>query len=109
MDQLESKMAKKKKLDDQVLNEFFDEVETQKKSKINSDKDSNEIKNSPGVPKPYQCPSCHKSLSSRKEPCKYCGYKGYIPMGDDEIKRTRVVIFIILFVIAVAVYVLTRQ
>lgn len=101
-------MAQKKKINQEVLNEFFDEVEAKKNKSKEEEVKSDLPKQGAGLSKPYQCPSCHKSLSSRKEPCKYCGYKGYIPMGDDEIKRTRIVLFVVLSVIAIAVYILTR-
>lgn len=100
-------MNSNKKIDQGKLDDFLNEINNSNKDKANSTIDAN--KATIGISKPYQCPSCHKSLSSRKEPCKYCGYKGYIPMGDDEIKRTRVVLFVIILIIAVVVYILTRR
>lgn len=104
-------MSKRMKIDKEVLKEFLNEVDSKNSNKSEEETNSNNNnnnRNTAGLSKPYQCPSCHKSLSSRKEPCKYCRYKGYIPMGDDEIKRTRVILFIVLFVVAIAVYILTR-
>jgi len=102
-------MANKKKIENEKLADFFDEVNQLKKEGNDSNDNNLDEKQSGSLPKPYQCPSCHQSLSSRKEPCKHCGYKGYIPMGDDEIKKTRIVLFVIILVIAIVVYVLTRR
>lgn len=44
------------------------------------------------------CPRCGKALEDRKG-CPHCGYHGYIPMSDAQIKRTK----LILYPIAVAV------
>lgn len=101
-------MTKNKKPEADKLAEFFNEVENQEKIKKESNPNNEPVKQSTQLSKPYQCPSCHRLLSSRKEPCKYCGYKGYIPMGDEEIKRTRTVLFIVILIIAIAVYVLMR-
>lgn len=97
---------KKEKIDQDKLKEFLDE--TKNLTNKEEEKEEKVRKASQGLAKPYRCPSCHKSLSSRKEPCKHCGYKGYIPMSDEEIKKTRFVLFIILLIAAVVVYILTR-
>jgi uncharacterized paraquat-inducible protein A len=97
---------KKEKIDQDKLKEFLDE--TKNLTNKEEEKEEKVSKTSQGLAKPYRCPSCHKSLSSRKEPCKHCGYKGYIPMSDEEIKKTRFVLFIILLIAAVVVYILTR-
>jgi|GEM_PF-2584707 len=57
---------------------------------------------------PYQCPKCHKLISSRKEPCKYCHYSGYIPMSEDETKKIRSILFFVILAIAIVVYIVTR-
>lgn len=100
-----------KKVDKAKLDEFYQEVQdfsegANKNDLSNSGQksESNHFEES----KPYQCPKCHKLLSSRKEPCKYCHYDGYIPMGDAEIKKTRAVLFIIILIAAVVIYILTR-
>lgn len=97
---------KKEKIDQDKLKEFLDE--TKNLTNKEEEKEEKVRKPSQELAKPYRCPSCHKSLSSRKEPCKHCGYKGYIPMSDEEIKKTRFVLFIILLIAAVVVYILTR-
>ena len=100
-------MNSKKRLEHEKIQEFL--KETQKDSP-NTSENSQEThaKRPETLSKPFQCPSCHQSLSSRKEPCKHCGYKGYIPLSDDQIKRTRLVLFIVLSIIAIAVFILTR-
>ena len=97
---------KKEKIDQEKLKEFLDE--TKDLTNNEEQKEEKARKTSQEVAKPYRCPSCHISLSSRKEPCKHCGYKGYIPMSDDEIKKTRLVLFIVILIVAVVVYILTR-
>ena len=99
----------KKTNDKQKLDEFFDEIDKKKSESISMSSNSSNVKHPESFPKPYQCPSCHQSLSSRKEPCKHCGYKGYIPMGDEEIKKTRIILFIIILFTAIVVYILTRK
>lgn len=102
-------MKTQKKVDQEKLNDFFQEVDKNKKNNSNDKNDSEfDTINGP-VSKPYQCPMCHKSLSSRKEPCKYCGYKGYIPMGDDEIKKTRIILFVVILIIALVILMITRN
>lgn len=101
-------MVKNKKIEQEKLQEFFDET-----SKTNNEsKDDTfiepKIVESKSFSKPYQCPSCHKSLASRKEPCKHCGYKGYIPMSDEQIKRIRFVLFFVILAVAIVVYIVTR-
>jgi uncharacterized paraquat-inducible protein A len=99
-----------KKVEQAKLDEFFQEVKDgQHQEQVDQavlQEDSNHSHQAEA--KPYQCPKCHKLLSTRKEPCKYCHYDGYIPMGDAEIKKTRAVMFVIILVIAVVVYILTR-
>ena len=101
-------MADNKKIDQDKLKEFFEETK-ELKNKEQNDSTNNTKKVEPkSLSRPFKCPACHKALSSRKEPCKYCGYKGYIPMSDEQIKKTRFVLFIVILVIAVVVYILTR-
>jgi len=101
-------MAKNKKIDQEKLNEFFEETKGLTND-VQDDQGDTPKKVEPKLtPKPFQCPSCHKALSSRKEPCKHCGYKGYIPMSDDQIKKTRFILFIVILAVAIVVYILTR-
>lgn len=97
----------KNKKDQEKLREFFEETKN-----INSEEKKNSSEThepaSKSLSKPYTCPSCHRSLSSRKEGCKHCGYKKYIPMSDEQIKKIKFVLFFIILAIAIVVYVLTR-
>ncbi|MDD3122591.1 MAG: hypothetical protein PHC62_03625 [Candidatus Izemoplasmatales bacterium] len=98
------------KVDKTKVEEFFREIEGQEsldKAAITGSSKEQQTNNKQEA-KPYVCPKCHKSLSTRKEPCKYCHYDGYIPMGDAEIKKTRTFMFIILIIISISVYLLTR-
>lgn len=100
-----------KRLEEERLNEFFNEVKSVKPSSSIKTENvkSNETKenvNNTGLY--YQCPACHKLVTSRKETCKHCGYTGYIPMSEVETKRIRSVLFIIILIVAVVVYILTR-
>lgn len=102
-------MKIQKKEDQEKLKEFFQEIENDKNTKQEINDLNDSIDQKGPLSKPYQCPMCHKSLSSRKEPCKYCGYKGYIPMGDDEIKKTRLILFVVIFIVAIIILILTRN
>lgn len=101
-------MAKNKKEEQEKIKEFFEETQ---ELKIENKDDSISMEKkieTKSFSKPYQCPSCHKSLVSRKEPCKHCGYKGYIPMSDEQIKRIRFILFFVILAIAIVVYIVTR-
>lgn len=98
-------MAKQTKVDQENLKAFFEEVKDSKSTESSEKKQTF----TQSFSKPYQCPKCHQSLSSRKEPCKHCGYTGYIPMSEAETKRIRAVLFVVILVIAIVVYILTRK
>ena len=51
------------------------------------------------------CPRCGKALESRKDPCPFCNYAGYIPMSEAQIKRTKRILYPI-FALAAALIVL---
>jgi hypothetical protein len=103
---MKNKQAEKAKLD-----EFFTEVDG-KKHDVNSTLNAHPHTSEPKAKTPavltYTCPSCRKMITSRKEPCKYCGYKGYIPLNEKEIKKIRFIMFFVILVIALAVYIATR-
>ena len=42
---------------------------------------------------PIPCPRCGKDIESRKSGCPHCGYSGYIPMTEEEIKRVRRILY----------------
>ena len=42
---------------------------------------------------PIKCPKCGAILQSRRGACPHCGYNGYIPMSDAEIKRTKRILY----------------
>ncbi|MFA5289592.1 MAG: hypothetical protein WC351_00950 [Candidatus Izemoplasmatales bacterium] len=103
---MKNKQAEKEKLD-----AFFTEVDTKKKdvsSTHHAHQHTSEHKAKTPVVLTYTCPSCRKMITSRKEPCKYCGYKGYIPLNEKEIKKIRFIMFFVILVIALAVYIATR-
>ena len=51
------------------------------------------------------CPRCGKALESRKAPCPFCNYSGYIPMSEAQIKRTKRILYPI-FAVAAALIIL---
>jgi uncharacterized OB-fold protein len=100
-----------KQLEQDRLKDFFDEVKSIKPSpsiKKESVNDTETQKSDKNSGLYYQCPACHKLVTSRKETCKHCGYTGYIPMSEVETKRIRRVLFVIILIGAAAVYILTR-
>lgn len=52
---------------------------------------------------PIRCPRCGKPLDDRKSPCPHCGYTGYIPMSEAQIKRTKRILYPIFAAAAVLV------
>lgn len=95
-----SKQEEQEKLED-----FYTEIEQVKTEKAEENKEKTINRHGEGVVKlPYKCPHCHAKLASRKEPCKRCGYSGYIPLSTAEIVKTRLILFIILAIVAVIVY-----
>lgn len=52
---------------------------------------------------PIKCPKCGAMLKSRKGGCAQCGYSGYIPMSDREIKRTKLILYPVFAVLAAIV------
>lgn len=58
---------------------------------------------------PIPCPRCGKEVESRKNGCPHCGYSGYIPMTEEEIKRTKLILYPIFAVVAIlALFLLPR-
>ena len=55
-----------------------------------------------------KCPRCGHRMYAGAKRCDKCGFDGYIPMSDGQIIKTRFILFIILAVIAAAVYLFTR-
>lgn len=54
-----------------------------------------------------RCPRCGKQRTSRKGACPHCGYDGYIPMSDAEIKKIKLILYPIAIVLAIlAIFVL---
>lgn len=54
---------------------------------------------------PVPCPRCGKQIEHRKSGCPHCGYHGYIPMTEEEIKRVRRTLYPI-FAVAAALAIL---
>jgi len=101
-------MKKNKKIDQTKLKEFFEETEKLKDKCDNVDStESNKPISSYDVPH-YRCPKCSKPLYNRKAPCPYCNYNGYIPMSNTDTKRIRTILFIIIMIVAIVVYIITR-
>jgi rubrerythrin len=99
-------MKKNNKINQDKLNEFFEE--TERKQKNPEVCDVNPVDEFSSSIKKYKCPKCNNPMSSREEECPCCHYKGYVPMSDDETKRVRTILFFIILAIALAVMVITR-
>ena len=54
---------------------------------------------------PVPCPRCGKQIEHRKSGCLHCGYHGYVPMTEEEIKRVRRTLYPI-FAVAAALAIL---
>lgn len=52
-----------------------------------------------------RCPRCGNAMTDRKSTCPHCGYTGYIPMSEAQIKRTKRILYPI-FAIAAALVIL---
>ncbi len=48
-----------------------------------------------------QCPRCGKLLEDRHGACPYCGYDGYIPMSEAQIKKIKLILYPIAIVLAI--------
>lgn len=51
------------------------------------------------------CPRCGKPMDDRKSPCPHCGYHGYVPMTEAQIKRTKLILYPV-FAVAAALVIL---
>jgi uncharacterized protein YlaI len=99
----------KKKLEKEKIDEFLNE--TQKDTSVNYlDKSIGKSRQNKNVniPRPYKCPRCHRLIKSRKEPCEFCDYNGYIPMSEFETKRVRSILFVVLMIVAIVVIILSQ-
>lgn len=47
------------------------------------------------------CPRCGKPLENRHSACPHCGYDGYIPMSEAQIKRIKLILSPIAIVLAI--------
>lgn len=47
-----------------------------------------------------RCPKCQKPLESRRGACPYCGYHGYIPMSEAEIRKTKLILYPVFAIVA---------
>lgn len=97
-------MKKDKKIDEKVLNEFFEEVQKNKEIKVEETtyQSNNEFQSSNKAKAIiYKCPQCNRIIESRTEPCHHCHYHGYIPMSEQETKRIRTILFWIILVVAI--------
>ena len=50
-----------------------------------------------------RCPRCGKEMTDRKSPCPHCGYQGYVPMSEAQIKRTKRILYPIFAAVAALV------
>ncbi len=50
-----------------------------------------------------RCPRCGKEMTDRRSPCPHCGYYGYIPMSEAQIKKTKLILYPIFAVAAALV------
>ena len=51
------------------------------------------------------CPRCGKPMDDRKSPCPHCGYHGYVPMTEAQIKRIKLILYPV-FAVAAALVIL---
>jgi uncharacterized paraquat-inducible protein A len=89
----------KNKVDPEKLKEFFKEVSiTEPVKKV--EPEVQDLK--------YNCPKCHSKLANRTDKCPRCGYQGYIPMSENETKKIRWILFVIILIAAILVYLSNR-
>ena len=50
-----------------------------------------------------RCPRCGKPMDDRKSPCPHCGYHGYVPMSEAQIKRTKMILYPVFAVVAILI------
>ena len=50
-----------------------------------------------------RCPRCGNAMTDRKSTCPHCGYTGYIPMSEAQIKRTKRILYPIFAVVAILI------
>ena len=93
--------SNKSQIDPEKLADFYAETEAAKSTP--------EVSSSQSSPAVYVCPRCGNKISHRKDPCPHCGYHGYVPMSPKETLKIRMILFAILLVVAIAVYILTRN
>ncbi len=53
-----------------------------------------------------RCPRCQKQRDHRKGSCPHCGYDGYVPMSDAEIKKIKLILYPIAIVLAILAVIL---
>lgn len=55
------------------------------------------------------CPRCGKPLESRHGPCPHCGYDGYIPMSEAQIKKIKLILYpVAILLAALAIFLIPR-
>lgn len=55
----------------------------------------------------HVCPKCGREVG-KVDMCPHCGYRGYMPMSESRIKRTRMILYPVILVIAVVVYLIVK-
>ncbi|XMB72096.1 hypothetical protein RJI07_08305 [Mycoplasmatota bacterium WC30] len=103
-----SQKKEKNRIKEERLNDFLAEVSSKGEERVLNEQNKPLEQKNEFAKLAYQCPSCHKLISSRKHPCKHCGYSGYIPISDEQTKKIRMVLFIVILVAAIVVYIVTR-
>lgn len=47
-----------------------------------------------------RCPRCGTVLEKRKGACPHCGYDGYIPMSEAQIRKIKLILYPVFIVLA---------
>jgi len=86
--------------DDEGGQEKFTPASNAAKTKESGDKqDKKEDKNKAD----RICPKCGSAVGNISM-CPHCGYRGYMPMSEKKLKRTRLILYPIFLAVAILVY-----
>jgi hypothetical protein len=98
-------MSNRKQKREQELREYEELMAESRKSQAPQDT-SKERLNPVCRAEEYVCPKCGEKLPFRKSTCPKCGYDGYVPMSEAEIKRVRGILFVIAAVALVVILII---
>ena len=99
------KISDKRKEEEEILKKMFDGTESPSNmtSKVEKKPASSPKTDSSGI----RCPKCGYLLENRRG-CPRCGYNGYIPMSEEETKKTKLILYPIVLVVAILIYLITK-